>query len=49
MKQRGDEFVAVAEEIKSLIGRSVEQVEQGTALVDEAGKTMVEIVGRSSG
>jgi len=34
-----------AKEIKSLIGRSVEQVEQGTALVDQAGKTMCEIVG----
>jgi methyl-accepting chemotaxis protein len=34
-----------AKEIKLLIGRSVEQVEQGTALVDEAGKTMGEIVG----
>ncbi|MDP3222077.1 MAG: methyl-accepting chemotaxis protein, partial [Rubrivivax sp.] len=34
-----------AKEIKALIGRSVEQVEQGTALVDEAGKTMGEIVG----
>ena len=34
-----------AKEIKSLIGRSVEQVEQGTALVDQAGKTMDEIVG----
>ena len=34
-----------AKEIKSLIGRSVEQVEQGTALVDQAGKTMGEIVG----
>ena len=33
-----------AKEIKTLIGRSVEQVEQGTALVDEAGKTMGEIV-----
>ncbi len=33
-----------AKEIKSLIGRSVEQVEQGTSLVDEAGKTMSEIV-----
>jgi methyl-accepting chemotaxis protein len=33
-----------AKEIKSLIGRSVEQVEQGTTLVDEAGKTMSEIV-----
>jgi len=33
-----------AKEIKSLIGRSVEQVEQGTALVDQAGKTMGEIV-----
>jgi methyl-accepting chemotaxis protein len=34
-----------AKEIKALIGRSVEQVEQGTVLVDEAGKTMDEIVG----
>ncbi|WP_148289683.1 methyl-accepting chemotaxis protein [Ideonella sp. B508-1] len=34
-----------AKEIKSLIGHSVEQVEQGTALVDQAGKTMGEIVG----
>ena len=34
-----------AREIKSLIGRSVEQVEQGTQLVDQAGQTMTEIVG----
>jgi len=34
-----------AREIKALIGRNVEQVEQGTGLVDQAGKTMVEIVG----
>jgi methyl-accepting chemotaxis protein len=34
-----------AKEIKGLIGRSVEQVEQGTVLVDQAGKTMSEIVG----
>jgi len=33
-----------AKEIKSLIGRSVEQVEQGTVLVDQAGRTMGEIV-----
>ncbi|MFY7907425.1 MAG: methyl-accepting chemotaxis protein, partial [Burkholderiaceae bacterium] len=33
-----------AKEIKTLIGRSVEQVEQGTELVDQAGKTMGEIV-----
>ncbi|TDP82208.1 methyl-accepting chemotaxis protein [Aquabacterium commune] len=33
-----------AREIKALIGRSVDQVEQGGALVDEAGKTMAEIV-----
>jgi methyl-accepting chemotaxis protein len=33
-----------AKEIKSLIGSSVEQVEQGTVLVDQAGKTMDEIV-----
>ncbi|CAH0354207.1 methyl-accepting chemotaxis protein [Aquabacterium sp. CECT 9606] len=34
-----------AKEIKALISRSVEQVEQGTVLVDQAGKTMGEIVG----
>ena len=34
-----------AKEIKALIGRSVEQVDQGTSLVDQAGKTMNEIVG----
>jgi methyl-accepting chemotaxis protein len=33
-----------AKEIKGLIGRSVAQVEQGTSLVDQAGKTMSEIV-----
>ena len=34
-----------AKEIKSLINASVERVEQGTTLVDEAGTTMTEIVG----
>jgi methyl-accepting chemotaxis protein len=34
-----------AREIKALISRSVEQVEQGSLLVDQAGKTMGEIVG----
>ncbi len=33
-----------AKEIKSLIGASVERVEQGTALVDQAGATMTEVV-----
>lgn len=33
-----------AREIKSLIGASVERVEQGTALVDQAGATMQEVV-----
>ena len=33
-----------AKEIKSLIGASVERVEQGTALVDQAGVTMKEVV-----
>jgi len=33
-----------AKEIKTLITRSVEQVEQGTTLVDEAGRSMGEIV-----
>jgi methyl-accepting chemotaxis protein len=34
-----------AKEIKSLIKASVERVEQGTTLVDEAGTTMTEVVG----
>jgi len=34
-----------AKEIKSLISDSVERVEQGTALVDQAGATMTEVVG----
>jgi len=34
-----------AKEIKSLINASVERVEQGTILVDEAGSTMTEVVG----
>jgi methyl-accepting chemotaxis protein len=33
-----------AKEIKTLIGASVERVEQGTALVDQAGVTMTEVV-----
>jgi methyl-accepting chemotaxis protein-1 (serine sensor receptor) len=33
-----------AREIKSLISASVERVEQGTALVDQAGSTMIEVV-----
>jgi methyl-accepting chemotaxis protein len=33
-----------AKEIKSLINASVERVEQGTALVDQAGSTMTEVV-----
>jgi len=36
---------AAAKEIKGLINNSVEQVEHGSALVDEAGRTMEEIVG----
>ena len=36
---------AAAREIKTLISTSVERVEQGTALVDQAGHTMGEIVG----
>ena len=35
---------AAAKEIKTLIGDSVEKVEAGTKLVDDAGKTMEEIV-----
>jgi methyl-accepting chemotaxis protein len=35
---------AAAKEIKSLIGVSVERVEQGSVLVDQAGATMTEIV-----
>jgi uncharacterized phage infection (PIP) family protein YhgE len=34
-----------AKEIKSLISTSVERVEQGTALVNQAGVTMTEVVG----
>jgi methyl-accepting chemotaxis protein len=34
-----------AKEIKTLISDSVQKVEQGTALVDEAGSTMTEVVG----
>jgi methyl-accepting chemotaxis protein len=34
-----------AKEIKGLISASVERVEQGTALVDQAGATMTEVVG----
>ena len=34
-----------AKEIKQLINASVERVEQGTVLVDEAGTTMTEVVG----
>jgi aerotaxis receptor len=34
-----------AKEIKALICASVERVEQGTTLVDEAGRTMTEVVG----
>ena len=34
-----------AKEIKSLINASVERVEQGTTLVDQAGATMTEVVG----
>ena len=33
-----------AKEIKALIGASVERVEQGTSLVDQAGSTMTELV-----
>jgi len=33
-----------AKEIKNLIGASVQRVEQGTALVDQAGVTMTEVV-----
>jgi hypothetical protein len=38
-----------AKEIKGLIGASVERVEQGSQLVDQAGSTMREIVTRCSG
>jgi methyl-accepting chemotaxis protein len=37
-----------AREIKSLISASVEKIEQGTTLVDAAGKTMVEVVANAS-
>ncbi|WP_341887864.1 methyl-accepting chemotaxis protein [Variovorax sp. YR752] len=38
---------AAAREIKELIGRSVEQVEAGSGIVGQAGKTMAEIVAAS--
>ncbi len=41
LAQRSSE---AAKEIKSLIGASTERVEQGTALVDQAGQTMGEVV-----
>jgi methyl-accepting chemotaxis protein len=34
-----------AKDIKTLINASVERVEKGTALVDQAGSTMTEVVG----
>ncbi len=40
---------AAAGEIKSLIGDSVDKVEEGTKLVDHAGKTMAEIVNSIKG
>lgn len=40
---------AAAAEIKGLIGESVDKVEEGTKLVDHAGKTMVEIVNSIKG
>ncbi|MBC8752656.1 MULTISPECIES: methyl-accepting chemotaxis protein [Paraburkholderia] len=36
---------AAAKEIKQLIGTSVERVQSGTSLVDQAGRTMTEIIG----
>jgi methyl-accepting chemotaxis protein-1 (serine sensor receptor) len=36
---------AAAKEIKGLIDTSVERVQSGTSLVDEAGRTMTEIIG----
>jgi methyl-accepting chemotaxis protein-1 (serine sensor receptor) len=36
---------AAAKEIKELIDTSVERVQSGSALVDEAGRTMIEIIG----
>ena len=36
---------AAAKEIKELIDTSVERVQSGSALVDEAGRTMTEIIG----
>jgi len=37
-------FRDAAKEIKNLINASAERVEQGTALVDQAGVTMTEVV-----
>ena len=44
MRNLAQRSAAAAKEIKALIGDSVDKVEDGTQLVDEAGKTMDEIV-----
>ena len=44
MRSLAGRSAAAAKEIKDLISASVERVEHGTALVDQAGKTMTEVV-----
>ena len=44
MRNLAQRSAAAAKEIKALIGDSVDKVEDGSQLVDEAGKTMDEIV-----
>ena len=44
VRNRAQRSASAAKEIKSLIGDSVEQVEIGAKLVDQAGTTMIEIV-----
>ena len=45
VRQLAQRSAGAASEIKTLIGRSVEQVDSGRTLVEDAGRTMAEIVG----
>ena len=45
MRSLAQRSSAAAKEIKELIDTSVERVQSGSALVDEAGRTMTEIIG----
>ncbi len=45
MRSLAQRSAEAAREIKALIGASVERVEAGTSLVNDAGTTMTDIVG----